>query len=264
MIFLAHIFDAFSVHIPAFITIGSFLFLSFLGLCGVRYLFNTETLKVSHDVAAAAYNTLGVLYAVLVAFVFIEVDNRHNQTYRTIENEASLLGDLYRDAQVFPQEQRDRIRGSLKNYAIYMSQTKQDEMTGPSQNRSSFSIVESIWNAFYTLEPQSKKEEIWYQESIEKLNSFNLIRVQRLISSKESLGSILWSMLICGGFLTTFALALFYVNNFKLHVLITMLLGSVISFILFVIFVFDNPLTGNLDFRPEIFSELLQLFDRVK
>lgn len=246
----------------ACIIISSFLLFAFLLQLFVRRTFPTNALKPVHEVIAAIVGILGVLYSVLVAFILVQAQQRNIDLHYTILTEASLLGDLYRDAAVFPEAHRDRIRNALREYVNYVIHIDSKEFGLRDKKIPIHISTQVVWDAYYNLEPKTDKEKVWYSQSIDKLNGFNDIRVKRLISSEESLGILLWIVLVLGGILSICSIFLFYIENFSIQLILSMIISSSIGFLLFVILIFDNPFWGDRELIYRAFQDLLLLFDK--
>ena len=80
-----------------------------------------STLESHNDVAGFVYAVVGVIYAVLMAFmvyvVFVQFQTAQDRT----ENEATSLGDLYRISSNLQEPARSEILMILKNYARTMT-----------------------------------------------------------------------------------------------------------------------------------------------
>lgn len=57
------------------------------------------------------------MYAVLLGFTAIIVWERYDQAQAEVEKEANVLGDLFRDAQAFPDDTRRELETKLRTYA---------------------------------------------------------------------------------------------------------------------------------------------------
>src|SRR6186997_1138491 len=79
----------------------------------VRRTVGTDVLARHNDVAGFLYGVLGVVYAVLLGFTAIIVWEQFRNAQEGVEREANAVVDLYRDAQVFPAEVRERIEQRL-------------------------------------------------------------------------------------------------------------------------------------------------------
>jgi hypothetical protein len=69
---------------------------SVIGLFLVRCLASASWLHASNEVAGNDLQTVGTIYAVLLAFVVFVVWQQHNDTRSAVESEANELSDFYR------------------------------------------------------------------------------------------------------------------------------------------------------------------------
>src|ERR1051325_2088237 len=72
------------------------------GLKYVRKKFPQEVLKENHEVAGFIFNAFGLVYAVLVAFVFFATWTDYDNAKKNSEMEANKLSDIFIDAQGLP------------------------------------------------------------------------------------------------------------------------------------------------------------------
>ena len=87
-----------------------------VGLWLVRRLVPREGLVESNDVAGNYLQTLGTIYAVLLAFVVIVVWQQFNDARSAVEREANDVLDLFRTASGFSEPARAELRGQLQAY----------------------------------------------------------------------------------------------------------------------------------------------------
>src|SRR5689334_5976049 len=90
--------------------------LSIVGLCVVRALVPIELLQPSNDVVGNYLQTIGGIYAVLLAFVVFVVWQQFNDARSSVEREASEVVDLFRTVQGLPNEIRDGVHARLHDY----------------------------------------------------------------------------------------------------------------------------------------------------
>src|SRR5512136_2551973 len=60
-----------------------------------------DSLRENHEVAGFIFNAIGMIYAVLIAFVVYVTWTNYDGTKRNVEMEAAKLSDLYADAGAF-------------------------------------------------------------------------------------------------------------------------------------------------------------------
>src|SRR3954453_17138983 len=90
--------------------------LAVCGLCVVRSVLPIETLRPSNDVVGNYLQTLGGIYAVLLAFVVFVVWQQFNDARAAIEREASEVVDLFRTIQGLPDSMREGVHARLHEY----------------------------------------------------------------------------------------------------------------------------------------------------
>jgi Protein of unknown function (DUF4239) len=91
--------------------------LSALGLVAAHSILSHGVRRAHNDVSGFTFATVGVIYAVLLAFVAVAVWQNFAQTENQVQTEANLVGDLYRDTPAFPEPAASRLRHYLFVYA---------------------------------------------------------------------------------------------------------------------------------------------------
>ena len=238
--------------------------LSLIGLWYVRKLKASETLKKHHDVSGFAYGIIGVVYAVLLGFTIITVQEKFNAASKATETEAGLLGELYRDAEVFKPEVREPIRTLFKEYMNLVLTDEWEKMGNLQISQATVEIVRTIWHIYYNIYPADTIEQIWLAESITKLNEFSTARLGRIYEGYDSLDSMVWALLIIGAIITISFIYLFHVESLKLHMIITALLAGLVSFMLFLVGELDSAYTGTMRVRPTAIEKVKEVIETWK
>lgn len=76
------------------LTPSTSILIALLGLFLVRYLVPASWLHADNEVAGNYLQTLGTIYAVLLAFVAFVVWEQHNATRSAVESEVNALSDF--------------------------------------------------------------------------------------------------------------------------------------------------------------------------
>src|ERR1700757_283535 len=90
--------------------------LSILGLLAFQAVVPLEKLRTSSNEVGNYLQTLGGIYAVLLAFVVYVVWGQFNEGRGYVDREAAALVDLHRTASGLPPASRDRIQKGLRDY----------------------------------------------------------------------------------------------------------------------------------------------------
>src|SRR5689334_13259314 len=102
--------------IPLLLWVLGSMCLSVGGLWLARSLVSSEWFRANNEVAGNYLQTLGTIYAVLLAFVVFVVWQQHNEARDAVEREANELADLHRIVQVFASKGRNGIAALTRAY----------------------------------------------------------------------------------------------------------------------------------------------------
>ena len=91
---------------------------SVAGLLVVRWLAPAGWLHANNEVAGNYLQTIGTIYAVLLAFVVFVVWQQHNDTQVAIEREAVSLGELHRNRRTPADAERTGAGSAAEDAAV--------------------------------------------------------------------------------------------------------------------------------------------------
>src|SRR3954470_24635243 len=97
--------------------VGLSVLVALLGYAGVERRWARGTRQQHNDVAGFIYAVLGVIYAVLLAYVVIVVWQDFSAAHLTTQQEANLVADLYGLADQLPAPYDARVRELARAYA---------------------------------------------------------------------------------------------------------------------------------------------------
>jgi len=259
---------SFLLESPSWILASLFVVIPSVLIClcmlwAVRKWIPAEELRENHDVAGFTFGIIGVLYSVILGFTVVNVQNRYNDVLQTIHIEAVALADLYRDAASFSPANQNAIRTSLRNYVDYVVKQEWELPTKKGLHMDTEGAVETIWTSYHNIELRDEKMNIWYTESLSKLNNFMSARLSRQFSSWEHLGNMMWSILIIGGLITICFMFFFGLEKLRTQMIMTALLAGYISFMLYLVYSLDHVFKGPEGIKPVAFEQVVTLFDRL-
>lgn len=239
-----------------FIVVSLFVAMSIGGLLLVRRLVPHHRLKVHNDVAAAIFNTLGVVYAVLLAFVVVVVWQNFDKTKQNVEGEANYIMDIYRDSSALPESFRTEARAMMKKYADSVINDEWHLVAMGKQSAKTFEHLNKLWAVYASYEPKTEKEKIFFAESVRKLNQAGELRRTRLMDSRAGIHPILWIVLVVGGVTTVSFTFFFGSENLRAQIAMASMLAMLVALILFTILLFDFPFTGALKISSVAFTKM--------
>jgi len=218
---------------------------------------------VTHDDEGSKgvfFNMVGVLYAVLLAFVVVIVWGDFVDAGHTSQGEVTRLSNLARDAAGFPDETRDRLRERIATYAETVAGPEWETMADGDASPVAARAYERIWAEYYTLEPSGVKQEAFYGESIARLNELGENRRVRLLTSRATVPTPMWLLLLAGFVITIFWTYLFRTSTLATHVVGVGSVAALTGFVLYLIYALQHPFAGAVKISPEPFLEIARLY----
>lgn len=245
----------------AFIMIALFVIFAILILTFVRKVVNQDILRAHHDVAGFVFANLGVLYAVLLGFTVVSVQQRFDKMKENVQVEASYLAQLYRDAEVFSKADHEKIRKAIQRYSKVVINEEWYLTHEEIERSSGHQAFSDIWTSYYQANINDDKQKLWYGESIGKLNQLMNARIIRILGTKESLGPEIWTFLFLGGLVLISFICFFGLKSLTLHIVMASILAACTAFLLFVIYSLDTAFSGAVSITPEALSRVVATFD---
>ncbi|HET9929331.1 MAG TPA: hypothetical protein VFQ35_01530 [Polyangiaceae bacterium] len=229
------------------IWVGSAVALALVGLCLVRANVPNELLKSSSDAVGNYLQTLGTIYAVLLAFVVFVVWQQFNDARAHIEGEANELLDLARTVHGLPETLWRPFLSHVKRYVELVLAEEWPVMAG--RGNATFArgsqLLDEMWELLVEYEPCSECHKSLYDEALARFNDLSDRRMSRLVSSRLRIPLALRLLLYTGAVITAASMWLFYVESFAVHAVMTSALAGCISHVLYVISDLDDCFSGN-------------------
>ena len=242
-----------------FIVVG--VAVSLGGMLLVRRRVALSTLEEHREVAGFIYAIIGVIYAVLLAFVVVVVWQQQEEARVRVEQEANGIADLYRGAQAFPASVRTQLRGELRAYTEAVLKAEWPDMGAGRTNLATWRQYDRLWQAYLKLSPRTAHETLWYRQALERLNDLGDARRLRLLGGRAELPSLMWGVLWGGGVITIAFSYFFGIRNVRSQALMVSALAATIALVLYLAAALDRPFTGAIQVGPDAFEQVLFILD---
>lgn len=248
--------------LTAIVIIGLNVAVSLLALWAVRRLVPNDRLAPHNDVAGFVYAVIGVVYAVIMAFVLINVWEDYSQTEDDARREAGALGNLHRLAEGLPDASRQEIQDATLDYALTVVDDEWPRLLdGNLLEARDLAHTDALWSALYRVEPASAREEALYAAALDQVDTLSSHRRARFVEAGSGLLGVLWAVMIGGGILTVLFPCLFGVENGVVHALIVAILAATIGLLLLTVYELDSALEGEVHIDPDGFELVLEQFE---
>lgn len=237
---------------------------SLLGLVGARRWLKTTHLKTQHDIADPYSQFVAMLFAVLLGFMVADSMQRFGDARRTVQEEASALGDVYRLSEGLPKAQCEQIRALCVSYATEVIQDEWPKMATKQESEKVWDIYRQLWSATTTYEPVTQRQSNAQQGLLSAMHSVGDNRRLRVEALHTGLPIELWVVLGLGGFSTILFTYFFGAENFRIQMIMVAMVSLVICLNLFLLATYDDPFSGDVKITSSAFEKQLKLYAKDK
>jgi hypothetical protein len=119
--------------------------------------------------------------------------------------------------------------------------------------------MEKLWADIRKITPKTPHEQAIFSEVLKCVNALGQARQERIVISRSDLPDVIWITVILGGLITIGFMALFGSENVKGQIVITALLGIVLSLVIFVVISLNFPFTGMVSIQPDGYERVINL-----
>lgn len=212
------------------------------------------------DVIGNYLQTLGTIYAVLLAFAVFVVWTQFSDTRARLEQEVNDLFDILRVSRALPDPIGTAIREQLRHYvdnllAVEWAAFARLDASGFERG---WRISDGIWSILQSYEPGDERCRALYAELLARFNDLSDSRTARITSGLLRIPLPLRLVLYAGAVSTVGSMLFFQMNSVHIHELITALLAGAVSHVLLVVEDLDAPFQGVWQLSREPFERLLR------
>jgi len=249
------------VNIPTillgFLIIFIYVFLTITSLVIIRKYYPLHRRKNHNDIAGFIFATLGVIYAVILAFTVVVTWEQFDKADEITSKEANCIASLYQNTTPFPAEFRQQVKSELTQYVNTIVSDEWPKMAKGQRSSQVEEIQEKLVRLYSGFQPKNEIQKIFLTESIKKMNEASEMRRLRLAYAATGIHPLLYAILIIGSFITIAFTMLFGTENHIEQLIMTSCLAAMIAFALFTIIALDYPFTGTFIIEPDVFKNML-------
>lgn len=230
-----------------------------IGTVIVRRTVGLERLTSNNEIAGFKFATVGVIYAVLLAFAVIVVWERFSDAETAVLQEAGASATIYR-LSPGPVPDAVAIRNALSNYLDLTIEKDWPRMAGEDASEDVRKALDDLYLAAIRASSATGGSSAVYSEIFKQLDTLTQCRRTRLQLAAGVVPSVLWLVLVFGAFLTVGFTFFFGTENLSAQVLMTGILSTIVFMGLLVIISIDHPFTGPVHIDSEALSRVLTDF----
>nr|WP_294511150.1 DUF4239 domain-containing protein [uncultured Rhodopila sp.] len=226
----------------------------------VRRRISLDKLRTNNEVAGFKFATVGVLYAVLLAFAVIVVWEKFSDADNDVAQEAGAATTIYRLADGIGGEPGQVLRDSVSGYlrAAIADDWPAMENGGASHNVTR--ALDRVYAAAMAYNPDDGRGRILLAETLHQLDLVTQARRARLVMATGIVPGVLWFVLFGGAVITIGFTFFFGTENLRAQALMTGALSVLIFSGLLIIIAIDHPFAGTVKVSPEALTMVLEDF----
>jgi len=242
------------------LVIGVWTGLSLLGLLIFHRLVDVHIRHKDTETVGLTYAIVAVIYAVLIAFIVVDVFETFAKSDEIATAEANKLSSLMLDSAGLPAEMATAVRADIDKYIDLVVKSE-----WPSQRagRLEGAVYEPGWAVLAHMdaqlaqfEPATMGQNVNKGEMLHGMNDLIKARRSRIIAAGEHLPSVVWQILLAAGVVAVGYTYLFGARSFGIHLAITGLIAATIALVFVLIITLDYPFRGEVSVSSEAFTDV--------
>ncbi len=228
----------------------------------VRRRVSLEKLTTNNEIAGFKFATVGVLYAVFLAFAIIVVWEKFSDAEVVASQEAAGAVTIYRLSPGLGDQPGAAVRDALSKYlnAAITRDWPAMEHRRTNEYRVTRLALDAVYRTLWSFQPSSPREVAVLPEILRQLDVITGARRARLIAADGIVPDVIWPVLFGGGILTIVFTFFFGTKNLLAQTAMTALLSLLIFSELLIIIAVDYPFSGPIRVEPTALVRVLADF----
>jgi hypothetical protein len=225
----------------------------------IRRTFGVDKLVKNNEIAGFKFATVGVIYAVLLAFAVIVVWEEFNEAENSVADEAGATAALFRYSEG-PEPEALALRKALTNYLKTAIDKDWPAMARESESHEVSEGLDHLYSAAMALNRSPTRGTADMSEVFRQIDDVTAARRVRLHLATGLVPNVIWMVLFLGAGLTVGFTLFFGSENLVAQVSMTGILSVLVTTGLVVIISIDHPFTGSIYIHPDALEAVLVEF----
>jgi hypothetical protein len=201
---------------------------------------------------------LGILFALLVGFIAVEVWNDFDKAKVAVATEASALRAVVLLAGTFPEEQKKRIYALIDRH---IEVAVNEGWPAMAQHRLTLSnlptaLIEELHDAL-ALKPVDDSQRAARSEIVRAIHTALDARRQRIAISESAVGTVKWAGILMMGLCTLVAIAMVHSDNRLTSAIALTLFATGIALSVLLIAAYSRPFTGEISVKSDLLRQVM-------
>ncbi|MBV8490663.1 MAG: DUF4239 domain-containing protein [Candidatus Eremiobacteraeota bacterium] len=242
------------------VVVAAWVVPSLIGLLVWNRFSSAEKREKDTETVGLTFAIVAVVYAVLIAFIVVDVYETFSRADEVATAEANQLSNLMFDASGLPAPLAKSIRADLDKYIDIVVKTEWPNQQNGKLDEAGFEagwdVVADISTTLAQFQSPSLGANVNKTEMLRAVNQLIRARRTRIIAAGEHLPDIVWQILIVSGIASIFYTYLFGAHSLRLHLAIVGLISATIALAFVLIIALDYPFRGEVSVGDDAFVSM--------
>jgi hypothetical protein len=237
--------------------IGIWTGLALAGLYVFHRLVDLRMRQKDTETVGLTYAIVAVVYAVLIAFIVVDVFETFAKGDEIATAEANKLSNLMLDSAGLPPLVAEPARADLEKYIDIVVKSEWPSQQAGKLNDAVFepgwTVLAQLSTKLAVFEPATMGQNVNKGEMLRAMNDLIRARRSRILAAGEHLPAVVWQILLLAGAVAVGYTYLFGAHSFRIHLAITGLIAATISLVFVLIIALDYPFRGEVSVSDDAF-----------
>jgi hypothetical protein len=237
--------------------VGILTGLALLGLYLFHRLVDVHIRHKDTETVGLTYAIVAVVYAVLIAFIVVDVFETFARGDEIATAEANKLSNLMLDATGLPPQMAQSVQADLNQYIdIVVKKEWPSQQAGKLDDavfEPGWTVLGHLSKQLASFEPATMGQNVNKGEMLHTVNELIKSRRSRIIAAGEHLPTVVWQILLLAGGVAVGYTYLFGAHSFRIHMAITGLIAATIALVFVLIIALDYPFRGEVSVGDDAF-----------
>ena len=239
------------------LVVGILTGLALLGLYLFHRLVDVHIRHKDTETVGLTYAIVAVVYAVLIAFIVVDVFETFAKGDEIATAEANKLSNLMLDASGLPPQMAQSVQADLNQYIdIVVKKEWPSQQAGKLDDavfEPGWTVLGHLSTQLAAFEPATMGQNVNKGEMLHTVNELIKSRRSRIIAAGEHLPTVVWQILLLAGGVAVGYTYLFGAHSFRIHMAITGLIAATIALVFVLIIALDYPFRGEVSVGDDAF-----------
>lgn len=246
-----HWFYALPDWLGLFLTIITCVAIACAGHVAVHRYFHHVDFIGHNEVAGFIVAVVGVMYAVLLAFLTVIVWEHFAQSEERAQAEVDAATDVWRYDHLLPVREAQEIRDDLGRYSAVIVNDEWPKMRSGGSSPEAQRLIVRLIDAAASAPANGAQQANLQNHLLDRVQTMADLRRHRISDSRSGIPLVLWIGLLIGAVTLIGFLYLFDVRNFTAQLLMTAATATMIGISFGLILELDYPFRGYVSVSPE-------------